>query len=87
LLNRRLAQSVAPGGTLLVVGHHPSDLQTAVPRPAMPELFFTAAEVAASPGPKGWVIVVDEDRARQTLDPEGGATTIHDAVLRAQRTD
>ena len=27
LLHRRLAASVAPGGTLLVVGHHPSDLR------------------------------------------------------------
>ncbi len=29
----RLAAAVAPGGTLLIVGHHPSDLQTTVPRP------------------------------------------------------
>jgi SAM-dependent methyltransferase len=84
-LHRRLAESVAPGGTLLIVGHHFSDVQTTVPRPATPELFFTASDIAALLAPEEWVIVVDETRARTTLDPDGAATTIHDAVLRARR--
>jgi len=85
-LHRRLAASVAPGGTLLIVGHHPSDLQTTVPRPPVPELYFTASDVAASLDTTDWVVVVDAARARQTLDPDGRATTIHDAVFIAQRT-
>jgi SAM-dependent methyltransferase len=85
-LHRRLAESVAPGGTLLIVGHHFSDLQTDVPRPAAPELYFTASDIAASLPSEEWVIVVDEARARSTLDPGGATATIHDAVLRAQRT-
>lgn len=85
VLNRRLAEAVAPGGTLLVVGHDPSDLQTTVPRPSVPGLLFAASEVAASLAAEQWVTQVDEARARQTLDPDGHATTIHDAVLRAQR--
>ena len=84
-LHNRLAESVAPGGTLLVVGHHPSDLQTAVPRPSVAGLLFTSFEVADSLAKEQWVIVVGEARARQTLDPDGNAVTIHDAVLRAQR--
>jgi SAM-dependent methyltransferase len=36
-----LAAAVRQGGMLLVVGHHPSDLATGVPRPPMPELFYT----------------------------------------------
>ena len=84
-LHGRLAESVAPGGTLLVVGHHPSDLQTAVPRPSVAGLLFTSFEVADSLPKEQWVIVVDEARGRQTLDPDGNAATIHDAVLRAQR--
>ena len=86
LLHRNLAASVAPGGTLLVVGHHPSDLQTTVPRPPVPDLFFTAADVAAALDAEDWVVVVNEARARTTLDPDGQPATIHDAVLRAQRT-
>jgi SAM-dependent methyltransferase len=85
VLHGRLAGSVAPGGTLLVVGHHPSDLETAVSRPSVPGLLFTSSEVAESLVKEQWLIAVDEARARQTLDPEGHATTIHDAVLKAQR--
>jgi SAM-dependent methyltransferase len=85
VLHRRLAESVVPGGTLLVVGHHPSDLGTTVPRPSVPGLLFTASEVVDSLATDEWVILVEEARARQTLDPDGRPATIHDAVLRAQR--
>jgi SAM-dependent methyltransferase len=84
-LFRRLAASVAPGGTLLIVGHHPSDLQTTIPRPPMPELLFTAPEVAALLDPHGWDIVASEARPRTAVDPSGRTTTIHDAALRARR--
>ena len=85
VLHGRLAQAVVPGGTLLVVGHHPSDLLTTVPRPPTPGLLFTAAEVADSLPAGQWVTRVDEARARQTPDPDGRTVTIHDAVLRAER--
>lgn len=62
-VHRRLAAWVAPGGTLLVVGHHPSALQTRVPRPQVPELFFTASDVAARLDAAEWVVLVDEARA------------------------
>jgi len=41
-----LADAVRAGGMLLVVGHHPSDLATGVPRPPMPEVFYTPDEIA-----------------------------------------
>ncbi len=81
----RLAASVAPGGTLLIVGHHPSDLQTAARRPPLPELFFTASEVAASLDPHAWEILVDAAPERSTTDPQGHTFLIHDTVLRARR--
>jgi SAM-dependent methyltransferase len=81
----RLAASVAPGGTLLIVGHHPSDMQTTMPRPPMPELFFTAEEVAGSLDPGQWDVLVAEARPRPATDPEGQEVTIHDAVLRARK--
>lgn len=64
-----LAASVAPGGCLLAVGHDPSDLQTTMPRPSMPDLFFTAHEVADSLDPLDWDVLVCEARARQATDP------------------
>jgi SAM-dependent methyltransferase len=85
LIFRRIAESVAPGGTLLIVGHHPSDLSTTIPRPRVPDLLFAASEVAALLAPEDWVVLVDEARPRQTLDPDGRTTTVHDAVLKARR--
>lgn len=43
-LVRRLGAAVAPGGTLLIVGHHPSD-QTTGSHAAAPEVHFTAEEI------------------------------------------
>lgn len=79
-----LAASVRAGGTLLVVGHHPSDLATGVPRPPMPELFYAADEVANLLD-DSWVVVVNEARPRPAITPEGAEVTIHDAILRATR--
>nr|MDT0659025.1 bifunctional NAD(P)/FAD-dependent oxidoreductase/class I SAM-dependent methyltransferase [Micromonospora sp. DSM 115978] len=84
-LHRRLAAAVRPGGTLLVVGHHPSDLETSLGRPNLPELMFTAERVAAGLDPDQWEIVVADAPQRQTRDPEGRTITIRDAVLRAVR--
>lgn len=80
-LFRRLAASVSPGGTLLIVGHHPSDVPTTAPR-EMAALRFTASEVAALLDPNEWEIIVAASVERPTIDP-GGHT--HDAVLQARR--
>ena len=84
-LHRRLASAVRPGGTLLIVGHHPSDLETTVGRRNLPGLLFTADEIAAGLEPDAWRIVVADAPERQTLDPDGRPITIRDAVLRAER--
>jgi SAM-dependent methyltransferase len=80
-----LAAAVAPGGTLLLVGHHPSDLRTTVPRPALPELLYTAEEVVADLPAAEWEVLVAEARPRQASDPDGREVTVHDTVVRACR--
>ena len=80
-----LAASVRAGGTLIVVGHHPSDLASGVRRPPMPELFYSADEVAGLLD-DSWAVVVNEARPRSATTPEGSEVTIHDAVLLARRT-
>ena len=82
--HRRLAATVRPGGMLLIVGHHPSDLQTTIPRPNLPELFFTAEQEAAALDPAEWAVVAAAPQ-REALDPDGHPVTIADAVLRAER--
>lgn len=81
----RLAASVAPGGTLLIVGHHPSDLETGVRRPSAPGLLFTAEQIAAGLEPHDWEIVTCTSRPRPTSDSDGAPVTVRDSVLRARR--
>ncbi|MDQ2724294.1 MAG: class I SAM-dependent methyltransferase [Actinomycetota bacterium] len=79
-----LVTSVRPGGKLLVVGHHPSDMATGVHRPPRSDLFYTADEVAGLLD-DSWEVVVNDARPRPTTTPEGVEATIHDAVLLATR--
>lgn len=85
VLFRRLAAAVTAHGTLLIVGHHPSDLQTTVKRPPLPELFYTAADVTALLDPNDWEIVVEASRGRDATDTANRTVTVHDTVVRARR--
>jgi SAM-dependent methyltransferase len=81
-----LAAAVAVGGTLVLAAHHPSDIGV-VPRPPMPDLFFTAEQLAADlvAGAGEWAVEVVEARPRPATHPEGHEVTVHDTVLRARR--
>ncbi|WBB63950.1 class I SAM-dependent methyltransferase [Streptomyces sp. WMMC500] len=86
----RLAATVAPGGTLLVVGHHETDPRAAEMAEAHPGVHFTAADVAADLVPEDWEIAVAEVRTRLAPvghEPHDGGEPVehHDAVLRARR--
>jgi thioredoxin reductase/SAM-dependent methyltransferase len=81
----RLAAAVAPGGTLLIVGHHPSDLRTSAHRMHFPDLMFTAGQAAAALDPADWEILAAQARPRAAVDADGHDITIHDAVLVARR--
>jgi len=85
VLFRRLSESVAPGGSLLVVGHHPSDLETTMRRPSTAGLLYTADDVVALLDPGQWEIVTNAAPGRTATDPDGQEVTIHDSVLRARR--
>jgi 2-polyprenyl-3-methyl-5-hydroxy-6-metoxy-1,4-benzoquinol methylase len=82
---RRLAAAVRSRGTLLIVAHHPSDLQTTARRPPMPEVFYTADEIAAQLEPEDWEIIDAGAFSRSAVDPDGQSITVHDTVLRARR--
>ncbi|AKU92627.1 class I SAM-dependent methyltransferase [Vulgatibacter incomptus] len=81
----RLAMAVRPGGTLLFVAHHPSDLETAIGRPPIPDLYFTAEEVAATLETDGWELLISGTRPRSASAHGGGTITVHDMVLKARR--
>ena len=79
-----LIASVKAGGTLLVVGHHPSDLTTGVARPPMPEVFYSPDDIAALLD-NSWAVEVSEARPRPAKTPDGAEATVHDSVLVATR--
>jgi 2-polyprenyl-3-methyl-5-hydroxy-6-metoxy-1,4-benzoquinol methylase len=80
LLHRRLASAVAPGGTLLIVGHSPIDMHTVETRPKSPHMYYTAQQVEDVLEPGDWTVVVAEARPRTIK-----GISMHDEVLRAQR--
>ncbi|GAA4803500.1 bifunctional NAD(P)/FAD-dependent oxidoreductase/class I SAM-dependent methyltransferase [Tomitella cavernea] len=82
----RLAAAVAPGGTLLIVGHHPSDADSGVHRPDLADISWTAEDLAASL-PSGWVVDTCATRSRTEHGADGKECTVHDAVLRAHREE
>jgi SAM-dependent methyltransferase len=84
-LHRRLAAAVRPGGTLLIVGHHPDDLHANVGRTGAPDRFWSARAIAASLDPGGWEIMVADAPGRSATDLDGQPVTVRDTVLRAAR--
>jgi SAM-dependent methyltransferase len=84
-LHVRLAAAVRPGGTLLVVGHHPDDLHANVGRTGRPEMFWSAEEVAARLDPAAWEVVLAAAADRPATDLDGQPVTVRDTVLRATR--
>ena len=81
----RLAAAVRPGGTLLVVGHHPDDLDANVGRHGPAHRFVLAERLAADLDPADWDIAVAEAFDRPARDLDGQAVTVRDTVLRAIR--
>lgn len=83
---RRLAGAVRPGGMLLIVGHHPDDLEvTTLRRPRhLGHLMFTAEQAATVLDPAQWDVTAAALK-RPGTDPGGQPVTLTDAVLRAVR--
>lgn len=79
-----LADAVTPGGTLLIVGHDPSDADSGVHRPDLADIGWTAEQAAASV-PDGWTVETCEARPRAETAPDGTEATVYDAVMRARR--
>ncbi|MFF3854318.1 SAM-dependent methyltransferase [Micromonospora sp. NPDC002575] len=93
----RIASWVAPGGTLLIVGHlhhHEREATTGhghghghghgdAEPPASASV--TAADVTARLDPARWEIVTAQESHRSPTGPGGHAATVHDVVVRARR--
>lgn len=76
---QRLGAGVAPGGTLLLVGHLPVDPATGASSPAAGQVQVTVDTAVVALDGDDWEIVVAEDRTRAVTG------TGADAVIRAVR--
>ena len=76
---RRLGAGVAPGGTLLLVGHRPIDPETGAPTPAAGQVQVSIDEAVEALDPHEWDVAVAEER------PRAAVGTGVDAVVRAIR--
>jgi SAM-dependent methyltransferase len=75
----RLAKGVAPGGTLLLVGHRPIDPATGAATAAAGQVQISVEAALAALDPDRWELLVAEERPR----PLAGSGV--DAVIRARR--
>lgn len=76
---RRLADGVAPGGTLLLVGHRPIDPATGAVTAAAKQSQVSVEAAVAALDPAVWALVAAEERPRKV------AGSGVDAVIRARR--
>lgn len=84
---RAATAAVKPGGTLLVVGHHPDKLPPWGGAHTHDGMFYTCEDLARelSLDAAEWQIEVLTTRDRPITGPEGQEFTIADVVLRATR--
>lgn len=83
----RISDWVAPGGTLLIVGHlHTPDTGHSHGHPPE-EASVTAASITASLHPALWDVLTAAEQVRSLSNRAGGAVQLHDVVVRATRID
>jgi SAM-dependent methyltransferase len=75
-LVRRLADGVAPGGTLLLVGHRAVDPATGLPSPAAGQVQVSVEEALEVLRPPQWRLLLAEERLRPASG-EGVDAMIH----------
>jgi 2-polyprenyl-3-methyl-5-hydroxy-6-metoxy-1,4-benzoquinol methylase len=76
---KRMANGVAPGGTLFLVGHRPIDPATGAATAAASQVQVSVEDAVAALDSEVWDLVVAEER------PRAAAGTGVDAVIRARR--
>ena len=76
------AAALAPGGTLLVIGHDLVNLTEGVGGPQSPEVLYTPQAVSAElPGLR----IVRAERVRRAVERDGRQATAIDTLVRAER--
>ncbi|MGW3888744.1 SAM-dependent methyltransferase [Micromonospora chokoriensis] len=81
----RIAAWVAPGGTLLIVGHLHASGTTGHDHHPPAEASVTLADITARLDGTGWEVTTAAEHHRTVTGPGGHENTLHDVVVRASR--
>ena len=79
----QMAEAVAPGGTLIVAGHHPDDAHSGL-RWSMPGVLVAADELAPAVDPQRFAVRTEARHRQETRD--GHTHDVTDALLVAVRS-
>lgn len=79
---RSAVDAVAPGGTLLVVGHDLENLERGHGGPSSPEVLYTPDGIAASLEP---LRILEAKRVERAVETDEGMRTAIDTLVRAVR--
>lgn len=83
-VHRRAADAVAPGGTLLVVGHDATNLVDGHGGPQDPDVLFSPSDVTADITSTG-LVIERADRVHRTVHTANGERVAVDALVRSHR--
>lgn len=81
----RISTWVAPGGTLLIVGHLHTSGATGHGHHPPAEASVTLTDITAGLDSTRWQVVTAEEHLRPVTGPGGQAISLHDVVVRATR--
>ncbi|MEP7036496.1 MAG: class I SAM-dependent methyltransferase [Dermatophilaceae bacterium] len=79
------AEAVAPGGTLLVVGHDLANLSSGHGGPQDPGVLYRPADIVADIGPAQLIVARAETAVRSLTDAQGHLVEALDALVLAKR--
>ncbi|WP_106815748.1 class I SAM-dependent methyltransferase [Microbacterium timonense] len=82
---KRISGWVAPGGTLLIVGHHQADAHSRGGHRHPANAVTRPEQVRASLDPAEWAVRTAEVRERTVTTPGGTRRSLHDVIVRAER--
>lgn len=81
---RALAAAVRPGGSLVVLAHHPDDVHTGLRNSELSHLLFTPEAVVSLLDADEWDVVTTETPTREHVH-DGTPVAVTDTVVRAVR--
>jgi hypothetical protein len=84
---RAAAEAVAPGGTLLVVGHDLANLTSGYGGPQDPAVLYTPGDIVADIEPARLDILRAETASRSLTNDQGEPVEALDALVLARRPE